>query len=169
MDGRTRGTTVDRGTRSGVRRTGTCRRRRQAAQDRLGRRGTAIDRTVGGAHPRRASGRGGRPDRNSRAGLARKLCAGILLRTPDRGTRPAHRTAVARRLRAHIKGRQKVAENSTLSSIDLQLSKPAMTRSVDALLKLKMVERQRNPEDRRKVFVGITTGGWQLLRNMGVS
>ena len=44
-----------------------------------------------------------------------------------------------------------------------------MTRSVDALLKLKMVERQRNPEDRRKVFVGITTGGWQLLRNMDVS
>lgn len=54
-------------------------------------------------------------------------------------------------------------------AIDLQLSKPAMTRSVDALLKLKMVERRRNPEDRRKVFVGITTGGWQLLRNMGVS
>ena len=54
-------------------------------------------------------------------------------------------------------------------AIDLQLSKPAMTRSVDALLKLKMVERWRNPEDSRKVFVGITTGGWQLLRNMGVS
>jgi len=40
---------------------------------------------------------GARADRNSRAGLARKLCAGILLRAPTRGTRPAHRT-VARRL-----------------------------------------------------------------------
>src|SRR5450432_3314947 len=56
MDGRSRGTTVDRGARSGVRRTGTCRRRRQAAQDRLGRRETAIDRAVRGAHPRWASG-----------------------------------------------------------------------------------------------------------------
>jgi len=35
------------------------------------------------------------PDRNSRAGLARKLCARIQLRTPTRGTRPARR-AVAR-------------------------------------------------------------------------
>src|ERR1700704_4291089 len=69
MDGRTRGTTVDRGTRSGVRRTGTCRRRRQAAQNRLGRRETAIDPAVGGAHPRWAPGRGVRCDRNSRAGV----------------------------------------------------------------------------------------------------
>src|ERR1700722_422804 len=44
-----------------------------------------------------ASGRASRPDRYSRAGLAGKLCAGILLRAPPRGTRPAHRT-VARRL-----------------------------------------------------------------------
>ena len=51
-------------------------RRRQAAQDRLGRRETAIDRAVGGAHPRWASGRGVRCDRNSRAGLAGKLYAG---------------------------------------------------------------------------------------------
>src|ERR1700729_1465084 len=57
MDGRTRGTTVDRGTRSGVRRTGTCQRRRQAAQDRLGRWETAIDRAVDGPHPCGASGR----------------------------------------------------------------------------------------------------------------
>ena len=49
------------------------------------------------AHPRSASGRGSRPDRDSRAGLAGELCAGILLRAPTRGTRPAHRT-VARRL-----------------------------------------------------------------------
>ena len=97
MDGRTRGTTVDRGTRSGVRRTGTRRRRRQAAQDRLGRRETAIDRALDGPHPHGASGRASPPDRNSRAGLARKLCAGILLRTPTRGTRPAHLT-LARRL-----------------------------------------------------------------------
>ena len=47
--------------------------------------------------PRRASGRGSRPDRDSRAGVAGKLCAGVLLRTGARGTRPAHRT-VARRL-----------------------------------------------------------------------
>ena len=34
------------------------------------------------AHPQWASGRASRPYRNSRAGLAGKLCAGILLRAP---------------------------------------------------------------------------------------
>src|SRR3954451_25467071 len=124
MDGRTRGTTVDRGTRSGVRHTGTCRRRRQAAQDRLGRRETAIDRAVDGPHPYGPSGRASPPDRNSRAGLARKLCARILLRTPTRGARPAHRT-LARRLWAQVTSRKRVAENSALSSA---LQSPAIYR-----------------------------------------
>src|SRR5580658_8291027 len=121
MDGRTRGTTVDRGTRSGVRRTGTCRRRCQAAQDRLGRWETAIDRAVDGPHPCGASGRASPPDRNSRAGLARKLCARILLRTPTRGTRPAHRT-LARRLWAHVTNRRRIAENSALSRVQINAS-----------------------------------------------
>jgi hypothetical protein len=55
------------------------------------------------------------PDRNSRAGLARKLCARILLRTPTRGTRPAHRT-LARRLWAQVTNLKRLAENSALSS-----------------------------------------------------
>ena len=41
----------------------------------------SIEQSVG-AHPRRASGRASRPDRNSRAGLAGELRAGILLRAP---------------------------------------------------------------------------------------
>ena len=66
-----------------------------------------------GPHPYRASGRASPPDRNSRAGLAWKLCSRIVLRTPTRGTRPAHRT-LARRLRAHVTSRERVAENSAL-------------------------------------------------------
>src|ERR1700719_1921764 len=45
-----------------------------------------------------------RPDRKSRVRVARKLRAGLLLRTSARGTRPTHR-AVARGLRAQVSGR----------------------------------------------------------------
>ena len=63
---------------------------------------TALDRALDGPHPHRASGTlPPPPDRNSPAGLARKLCSRILLpRTPTRGTRLAHRILQARRLRA---------------------------------------------------------------------
>ena len=65
-----------------------------------GRRETAIDRAVGGAHPRWASGRGVRCDRNSRAGLAGGLKPEASARRRLRGTRPAHRSVA--RHRAHI-------------------------------------------------------------------
>src|SRR5271166_364342 len=115
LDGHPRGTTVNRGARSGLRRIGPCRRRRQAAQDRLDRRETTLDRGGGGTPPRRASGHTPRPNRNSRVRLAGKLRARILHRRTDGGIRPAH-GAVARRLRAQAIGRRKVAENSALSS-----------------------------------------------------
>src|SRR5208282_2086473 len=51
---------------------GPCRRRRQAAQDRLDRRETTLDRGGGGTPPRRASGHTPRPNRNSRVRLAGK-------------------------------------------------------------------------------------------------
>src|SRR5208283_557311 len=87
----------------------------QAAQDRLDRRETTLDRGGGGTPPRRASGHIPRPNRNSRVRLAGKLRARILHRRTDGGIRPAH-GAVARRLRAQAIGRRKVAENSALSS-----------------------------------------------------
>src|SRR5208282_2743928 len=102
---------------SGLRRIGPCRRRRQAAQDRLDRRETTLDRGGGGTPPRRASGHTPRPNRNSRVRLAGKLRARILHRRTDGGIRPAH-GAVARRLRAQAIGRRKVAENSALSRTD---------------------------------------------------
>src|SRR5208282_1351915 len=100
---------------SGLRRIGPCRRRRQAAQDRLDRRETTLDRGGGGTPPRRASGHTPPPNRNSRVRLAGKLRARILHRRTDGGIRPAH-GAVARRLRAQAIGRRKVAKNSALSS-----------------------------------------------------
>src|SRR5271166_1662139 len=114
LDEHPRGTTVNRGARSGLRRIGPCRRRGQAAQDRLDRRETTLDRGGGGTPPRRASGHTPRPNRNSRVRLAGKLRARILHRRTDGGIRPAH-GAVARRLRAQAIGRRKVAENSALS------------------------------------------------------
>src|SRR5271166_4278771 len=130
LDGHPRGTTVNRRARSGLRRIGPCRRRRQPAQDRLDRRETTLDRGGGGTPPRRASGHTQRPNRNSRVRLAGKLRARILHRRTDGGIRPAH-GVVARRLRAQAIGRRKVAENSALSSRFLESEKFTPLQAAD--------------------------------------
>jgi len=43
---------------------------------------------------------------------------------------------------------------------------PDVTRLVDGLVKLELVERERCPEDRRRVWVRVTRKGLQLLRKL---
>lgn len=52
---------------------------------------------------------------------------------------------------------------------NLLFSKPATSRSVDALAELKLASRARDLDDRRRVYVSITDAGRQLLGSMGVA
>jgi len=61
-----------------------------------------------------------------------------------------------------------------VGALNLQISKPAMSRNIDSLQDLKLVARtfpNREDEDGdwRRVFVGITPEGWKLLNAMGVT
>lgn len=50
---------------------------------------------------------------------------------------------------------------------DLNVSKPAITRSLDRLGEFDLVRRKPDPADRRSVFAEQTRTGWTLLRDLG--
>ncbi len=135
--GRTRGTTVDRGARSGVRRTGTCRRRRQAAQDRLGRRETVFR----SSSPRKRI-HAGHPDVvcdvivTHVLGWLESLHAGSLLRAPTRGNSTGSIEPWLDDYGAHVTGRQKVTENSALSRFASGSVKPSSAASCISCLEV---------------------------------
>jgi DNA-binding MarR family transcriptional regulator len=53
--------------------------------------------------------------------------------------------------------------------LNLQISKPALTRNIEGLVKLGMASRKRNSDDHRKVFIKIEPCGLILLQQMGMS
>jgi DNA-binding MarR family transcriptional regulator len=47
----------------------------------------------------------------------------------------------------------------------LKIHRPAVTRSADKFVKLGWVERKDDPEDKRSVFLSLTTKGRNLMNN----
>lgn len=49
---------------------------------------------------------------------------------------------------------------------ELGIPKSPMSRCIEGLVVLGLVDRRRNEDDRRKVFLGMTAKGWNLIRMM---
>jgi len=65
-------------------------------------------------------------------------------------------------LRAIHNGKQSVSDLASFGHI----SRPAISRTVESLVNSGLVSRQRNPEDRRQVWLSLTEGGRALLRSL---
>jgi DNA-binding MarR family transcriptional regulator len=79
---------------------------------------------------------------------------------------PAERADRARRKLLSAIGS---AEPATLNQIAKKVGRgaPAVSRSVDALVRASLVERTQDPDNRRRLALRLTEGGRQALENSG--